>query len=172
MAIFRRLLFLLSIALVSTWVLRTFFVDAIYVASESMEPTLTVGDHFWVNRLVYRMHEPERGDIIVFTSPVDKQTGFIKRVIAIPGDQIELRHKKVYVNGKLLEEPYTVYKRANEELVGDNIEPMTVPEESVFVLGDNRDLSYDSTAWKDPTTGKPLYFLPMKNIKGRLIQFT
>jgi signal peptidase I len=69
-----------------------------------------------------------------------------------------------------LEEPYTIYKRANENLAGDNLGPLKVPEDSVFVLGDNRDESYDSTTWKDAKTGKPIYFLPMKNIKGRLIQ--
>ena len=88
----------------------------------------------------------------------------------MPGDDVELREKKVYLNGKLLEEPYTVYKRANERLAGDNMGPLKVPEGSVFVLGDNRDESYDSTSWRDIKTGKPIYFLPMKNIKGRLIQ--
>ena len=101
---------------------------------------------------------------------MDGETGFIKRVIAVPGDEVELREKKVYFNGKQLEEPYTVYKRANERLTGDNLGPLKVPEDCVFVLGDNRDESYDSTSWKDARTGKPIYFLPMKNIKGKLIQ--
>ncbi len=94
MKLVRRLLFLVALALGGTWILRTFFFDTISVASGSMEPTLEVGTHFWVNRLVYRFHNPERGDIIVFTSPVDEETGFIKRVIAVPGDAVELETKK------------------------------------------------------------------------------
>ena len=124
----RRLLFLVCIAVGITWILRTFMFDTISVASGSMEPTLDVGMHFLVNRLVYRFHAPERGDIIVFTSPVDEETGFIKRVIAIPGDSVELRDKKVILNGKPMEEPYTIYKRAKEALAGDNLGPLTVPD--------------------------------------------
>ena len=135
-----------------------------------MEPTLHVDTHFWVNRWIYRLHSPERGDIVDFRSPVDGERGLIKRVIAVPGDDIELRDKKVYLNGKILEEPYAMYKRANELLAGDNLGPLKVPGNSVFVLGDNRDESYDSTTWKDAKTGKPIYYLPVKNIKGRLIQ--
>jgi signal peptidase I len=166
----RRFLFLVCIAVACTWVLRTFLFDTISVASGSMEPTLDVGAHFVVNRWIYRVHSPERGDIIVFTSPVDGQTGFIKRIIAIPGDDVALRDKKVYLNGKLVEEPYTIYKRAKEDLDGDNLGPLHVPQDAYFVLGDNRDESFDSTTWKDPKTGEHMYFLPMKNIKGRLIQ--
>jgi signal peptidase I len=166
----KRLLFLFTIAVVATVVLRTFLFDKISVASASMEPTLPVGTHYLVNRWIYRIHEPKRGEIIVFRSPVDHETGFIKRVIAVPGDIIELRDKRVWLNEKPLEESYTVYKRASERLVGDNIGPMTVPAAHVFVLGDNRDESMDSTTWKDPKTEKPIYFLPLEDIKGRLIQ--
>jgi signal peptidase I len=166
----RRLLFLFAIALAATWVLRTFIVDTIYVASGSMEPTLEVGTHYLVNRWIYRFRSPEHGDIIVFRSPVDEKIGFIKRVIAVAGDEIELREKKVYLNGKLLEEPYTIYKRAGEHLMGDNLGPFKVPESSFFVLGDDRDESDDSTTWKDPKTGKRIYYLPAQNIKGKLIQ--
>src|ERR1041384_7631905 len=112
MAIVRRLLFLVVIAVSATWFIRLFLFDTISVASGSMEPTLPVGTHYLVNRLVYRFASPERGDIVVFRSPVDEETGYIKRVIAIPGDEIELKEKKVYLNGKMLEEPYAVFKRA------------------------------------------------------------
>jgi signal peptidase I len=166
----KRLLFLIILAVGITAVLRTFFFDTIYVASGSMEPTLAVGDHYLVNRFIYRLHAPERGDIIVFRSPVDEQTGFIKRVIALPGDSIELRDKRVFLNGKALEEPYTVYKRAGVRLEGDNLGPLTVPAGAMFVLGDDRDESFDSTTWKDPKTGAHIYFLPMTHIKGKLIQ--
>lgn len=135
-----------------------------------MEPTLQVGNHYWVNRLVYRFRDPLRGEIIVFRNPVDGEKGFIKRVIGIPGDEIELRDKKVHVNGKLLEEPYTVYKRPGERLAGDNLGPLKVPEANLFVLGDDRDESEDSTTWKDPKTGARIYYVPFQNIKGKLIQ--
>jgi len=166
----RRLLFLVALAVGITWLLRTFVIDTISVASGSMEPTLDVGTHYLVNRWVYHFHPPERGDIIVFTSPVDGATGFIKRVIAIPGDTVELREKKVFLNGKPLEEPFTVYKRPADLLAGDNLGQLTVPENEVFVLGDNRDESFDSTTWKNPQTGAHIYFLEMSKIKGRLIQ--
>ncbi len=83
---------------------------------------------------------------------------------------MELREKKVFINGKAVEEPYTEYKRAQEELAGDNMGPLHVPDECLFVLGDNRDESFDSTTWKDLKTSKAIYFLPMKNVKGKLIQ--
>ncbi len=166
----RRLLFLVLLAVSVTWFLRTFLIDTISVASGSMEPTLAVGTHYWVNRWTYRFHTPERGDIIVFTNPVDGETGYIKRVIAVGGDSVELKDKRVLLNGKLLEEPYTMYKRAKEKLEGDNLAPLQVPEDDVFVLGDDRDESFDSTTWKDLKTGKHIYFLSIKNIKGKLIQ--
>jgi signal peptidase I len=166
----RRLLFLVCIAVGIALFIRTFLFDTISVASGSMEPTLDVGTHFLVNRWLYRLHDPAHGDIVVFTSPVDHETGFIKRVIAVGGDQVELRDKKVYLNGTLLEEPYTIYKRANENLAGDNLGPLTVPDGDVFVLGDNRDESFDSTTWTDSKTGQHIYFLAIKDIKGKLIQ--
>jgi len=166
----RRVLLLVAIAVGITWIMRTFLFDTISVASGSMEPTLEVGSHYLVNRCVYRFHGPDRGDIIVFRSPIDGDTGFIKRVIAVGGDTVELRDKRVILNGKPLEEPYTIYKRAKEHLAGDNLGPLKVPEDGIFVLGDNRDESFDSTTWKEPKTGEPVYFLPRENIKGKLIQ--
>jgi len=135
-----------------------------------MEPTLFIGTHYLVNRLTYRFYPPRRGDIIVFRSPVDHQTGYIKRVIGAAGDQIQIKTKQVFLNGKPLDEPYTIHKRASERLVGDNLGPVTVPKDSVFVLGDNRDESFDSSVWKDPKTGEPVYFLSDDDIKGKLIQ--
>ena len=153
-----------------TLILRTFVIDTIFVASGSMEPTLAVGNHYWVNRMVYRVRDPQRGEIIVFKSPVDGEKGLIKRVIAIPDDEIELKEKKVYLNRMPLEEPYVVYKRAGERLVGDNLGPLKVPGANLFVLGDDRDESEDSTSWKNPATGERIYYVPFKNIKGKLIQ--
>ena len=135
-----------------------------------MEPTLPVGNHYWVNRIVYRLRDPQRGEVIVFRSPVDGEKGLIKRVIGIPGDEIQLKDKKVYLSEKMLEEPYAVYKRAGERLAGDNLGPLQVPEGNLFVLGDDRDESEDSTTWKDPKSGQRIFFVPFKNIKGKLIQ--
>ena len=159
----------MAIAVAGAWVVRTQLVEPIYVASGSMDPTLAVGGHYLVNRLVYKFREPRRGEIISFTNPVDERTPNIKRVIAVGGDRVELRRKKVYLNGEPLEEPYTVHTRASEDLAGDNLGPLTVPAESYFVLGDNRDESFDSSVWKDPASGRPIYFVPLKNVKGRLI---
>jgi signal peptidase I len=135
-----------------------------------MEPTLPIDTHYLVNKWIYRFEAPHRGDIVVFKSPVDPNKGFIKRVIGIPGDQIEIRSKQVYLNGNMLNEPYATHKRPLERLVGDNIAPPVVPPGHVFVLGDDRDESEDSSVWKDPATGEPIYFVDMKNVDGKLIQ--
>jgi signal peptidase I len=166
-----RILFLLFLGVAGAWILRTYFFETISVASGSMEPTLFVGAHYLVNRFVYHLHAPQRGDIISFRSPVDHETFFIKRVIALPGDKIELRAKQVILNGTLLDEPYTIHKRATERLDGDDLGPLNVPAGDVFVLGDNRDESFDSSVWTDPKTGAPIRFLSIKDIRGRLIQF-
>jgi len=110
----------------------------------------------------------ERGDIVVFPSPVDAKKGLIKRVIAVGGDTIEIQNKKIYLNWEeILNEPYTVYKRKNEILRGDNIPEIQVPEDCVFVMGDNRDWSKDSRDWKD-AEGNPLYFISVDDIRGRI----
>jgi signal peptidase I len=166
----KRTLFLLALGLAGAWITRTYFIETVSVASGSMEPTLFLNTHYLVNRIVYRLHEPERGDIIVFTSPVDHKTGYIKRVIAVGGDRVELRAKQVILNGTPLEEPFTIHKRANVNLVGDTLQEITVPDHDVFVLGDNRDESDDSSVWKDPQTGQRIYFVKTQDIKGRLIR--
>jgi signal peptidase I len=167
---FGRLMFLALIAVGVTALLRTFVVDVVSVASGSMAPTLDIGAHYLVNRLVFRFRDPRRGEIIVFTNPVDGKTGTIKRVIAVGGDTVERRDKKVYLNGQGIDEPYAVYKRAKDILEGDNLGPIQIPRESVFVLGDDRDESFDSATWKNAQTGARIYFLPMANIKGKLMQ--
>jgi len=164
-----RILFLLFLGVVGAAIVRTYFFETAAIESGSMEPTLYVGAHYLVNRFVYRLHGPQRGDIISFVSPIDHKTLFVKRVIGVAGDQIQLKDKRVILNGTPLDEPYAIHKRAGERLVGDNIGPMTVPEGSVFVLGDNRDESFDSSVWTDPQTGAPIYFLPTSSIRGRLM---
>lgn len=167
----KRLLFLLLLGGSGAVVVRRYVAGAVLVQSASMEPTLITGRQYLLNRLVYRIHPPRRGDIIDFISPVDPAMGLIKRVIAVPGDQIELRQKKVFLNGARQSEPYAVYKRAWTRLDGDTMDALTVPPGCVFVLGDNRDESNDSTVWKDPKTGERVHFVPYANIQGKVIQY-
>ncbi len=139
------------------------------MATGSMEPTLKVGAHYFVNKVAYLRKLPLRGEIIVLEDPLDPKKGMIKRVIAIEGDRIARRAKAVYLNDLLLSEPYAVYSRPNDPLVGDNFNPLVVPKGCVFVLGDNRDESEDSSVWTDPQTGDPIRFIKHEKIQGRLI---
>lgn len=140
----------------------------IYIASESMAPTLSIGHHLVLDRVVYRFRPPRRGEIIAFHSPVGEDHESVKRVIATAGDTVELKLKKVYLNGEALYERYAYYARPDELLAGDNLGPLTVPPDCLFVLGDNRDNSNDSASWKDPATGAPLYFLPVSAVTGKV----
>jgi signal peptidase I len=165
----KRTLLIVILSLAGAGLVRAFLLEGVWVASGSMEPALAVGTHYFVNKLVYRLHPPLRGDMIVFKDPVDEQKGLIKRVIAVGGDTVEIRSKQVFLNGSALTEPYAIYKRANERLLGDNMPPKTVPSGHYFVLGDNRDESEDSTSWKDPKTGERIYFIGHQAIQGRLV---
>ena len=89
-------------------------------------------------------------------------------MIAVGGDTVALKLKKVYLNGEPQYESYAYYARPGELLAGDNLGPLTVPPDSLFVLGDNRDNSNDSASWKNPATGEPLYFLPVSAVTGRV----
>ena len=104
------------------------------------------------------------GDVLSFRSPVSEHD-LLKRVVALPGETIEMREKAVFINGKELNEPYVVHNRAGEKLEGDNMAPEVVPPRGFFVLGDNRDESNDSSVWKD-SSGKPLRFLRLSLIQG------
>jgi len=164
----KRWLLIIATALLGTWVCRTYLVEGIYIASASMEPNFPVGTHLFLNKMVYRFKSPLRGEVIVFKSPVEDKD-LVKRVIALPGETVELREKQVYINGQLFSEPYAKHFRGEERLIGDNMEPTTVPGETVFVLGDNRDFSGDSRDWKNPQTGERIPFIPFDSIKGRII---
>lgn len=151
------------IAVLLALFIRAFVVQAFKIPSGSMEPTLQVGDHILVNKFIYGIRlpvtnttvipvsEPERGDIIVFEYPVEPDKDFIKRVVGVPGDTVEIKDKKVYVNGRRVDK-YPV-KHMEEDMLSssvnkrDNFGPVTVPEDAYFVLGDNRDHSYDSRFW-------------------------
>ena len=164
----KRLLFIILLGVAGAYCFRMYIGGFVKVESGSMEPTLEVYDIEWSNAWHYVINPVERGDIVVFRSPVDAKKGLIKRVIAVGGDTIEIRNKKIYLNWKeLTDEPYAVYKRKDEILQGDNIPEIQVPDDCVFVMGDNRDWSGDSRDWKD-AEGNPLYFVPVGNIMGRI----
>jgi signal peptidase I len=167
----------LIVAAVLALIIRSFVVQAFKIPSGSMEDTLLIGDHLLVSKFIYglqvpfsdepvlSMRDPERGDIIVFEFPEDKDKSyfqrrdFIKRVIGLPGDKIEIRSKNVYVNGDRYMTPEAVYKDGTMT-VGprDNMALITVPQNKYFVMGDNRDRSYDSRFWG---------FVDRSVIKGR-----
>jgi len=152
------------IAVLLALFIRTFVVQAFKIPSGSMKMTLLVGDHILVNKFIYGIkipftHEeiihiktPKRGDVVVFQFPLDPSKDFIKRVIGIPGDKIRIHDKQVYRNGHLIREPYVIHTDPRilpaEVSPRDNLGPLIVPAHSLFVMGDNRDESYDSRFWR------------------------
>ena len=140
-----------------------------YIASESMAPTLYVGQRLIMDKLVFRFRSPQRGEIIVFRSPVEEQDNeSVKRVIALSGDKVEIRHKEVWLNGEKQLEVYAQHTKPNVLLDGDDLGPLTIPPGALFVLGDNRDNSYDCATWKDPATRKSIFFLPLSSVTGKI----
>jgi len=154
----------LVIALVLALVIRAFLVQAFSIPSGSMQPTLLIGDYLLVNKFIYGIRNPfsnevwipistpQRGDVVVFIYPQDPGKDYIKRVIGLPGDKVQIVNKKVYVNGRLVETPQAVYADPNMIPAGagpprDNYGPEMVPANKYFVMGDNRDQSYDSRFW-------------------------
>lgn len=169
-------------AIILALVIRTFVVQAFKIPSGSMIPSLLVGDHILVNKFIYGIkipftdievfsfEEPQMGDIIVFKYPKDEKRDFIKRVVALPGERVEIRNKRVYIDGKLLKESYAIFNQEDSFLESsisnrDNYGPVTVPPGHLFMMGDNRDNSMDSRFWG---------FLEEKKIKGKafLIYFS
>ena len=164
LAFLRELPVLIVVAFLLALLIKTFLVQAFDIPSESMVPTLQVGDRVLVNKVVYRLHPPRRGDIIVFAEPhpgpqdergwwdsfthwltdglgvtQDPTKDYIKRVIALPGETVEVREGVVYVDGRPLDEPYV-----NDIQDVSSFGPHTVPDDSLFVMGDNRTNSQDS----------------------------
>lgn len=164
------------IAVILALFIRTFLIQAFKIPSGSMKNTLLIGDHILVNKFTYgvkipftdgktliSLSDPEPRDIVVFKYPEDPKKDFIKRVIGVAGDTIEIKDKKLYVNGNLQEdEPYAIYKDPKiipgHFTVRDNFGPITVPENSLFVMGDNRDNSHDSRFWG---------FVDLKAVRGK-----
>ena len=151
------------IAVVIALFIRTFVVQAFKIPSGSMKNTLLIGDHILVSKFIYGvklpylhktlipLKSPERGDIIVFKYPEDPHKDFIKRVIGVPGDQVEYRDKQLFVNKERVADdvgihtdPHIFPRRAKRR---DNFGPIKVPDNKLFVMGDNRDESYDSRFW-------------------------
>ena len=146
------IIFLVTFALVFGFV-RPFVVEAFYIPTESMVPTLEVGDRVFVNKFVYRFSQPKRGDVVVFGSTEGEQEDLIKRVVGVPGDEVAVFDGALYVNGERWEEPYL-----NRDLPDTSYyAPTTVPEGKVFVMGDNRANSRDSRFFGP---------LPIDNIEG------
>jgi signal peptidase I len=170
------------IAVILALFIRTFVVQAFKIPTGSMENNLLIGDHLLVNKFVFapaataaeRTVLPtgtiKRGDVVVFKYPEEPERDFIKRVIGLPGEVIEVREKKVYVNGSPLDEPYVHYMTPpalRSDLhevtsidVRERYGPVTVPADHYFVMGDNRDNSQDSRYWG---------FLPRSYVKGKAL---
>ncbi len=171
------------IALIIALIIRAFIVQAFRIPSSSMKDTLLVGDHILVCKFIYGVRlpvfsvkivpvsEPKRGDIVVFKWPPNPKVNFIKRCIGLPGDEIKIVNKRVYINGKLLTEPYVkftdqhIYPYHTNNAFActisgsrDNFGPVKVPPHHYFMMGDNRDNSLDSRYWG---------FVPEKNILGK-----
>ncbi len=169
------------IAVIIAMFIRTFIIQAFKIPSGSMLETLQIGDHILVNKFIYgikipftdgkvlvSIKDPKKGDIVVFKFPVDPSKDFIKRVIATEGDTIEIIEKKIYVNGKLVKgAPYAIYRDNRiyppnypvpERAQRDNLRKITIPENKIFVMGDNRDNSHDSRFWG---------FVDLKAVKGQ-----
>jgi signal peptidase I len=158
---------------------RTWVVQAFKIPTGSMENNLLIGDHLLVNKFVFGpepnaleravlpVRDIRRGDIVVFKYPDEPTRDFIKRVIGLPGETVELRNKKVFVNGQALEEPYVHFLDAGHGAgeitsfdVRERYGPVQVPDGQYFVMGDNRDNSQDSRYWG---------FLPRHYIKGKAL---
>ncbi len=142
--------------------IKAFLVQAYKIPAGSMKPTLLIGDHILAKKFFAVKSGINRGDMIIFPFPENTSKDFVKRVVAIGGETIEIANKKVLINGKLIEETYVVHSDSCIIPKGsqprDNYGPTIVPEDSLFVMGDNRDQSYDSRFWgfvkKDAVKGK------------------
>ena len=161
----KELVSVVAIAFILSMFLRHFVIEARLIPSGSMLPTIQLQNRVLVNRFIYRFTEPERGDVVVFQPPLETDEDYIKRVIGLPGDTLEVKDTELYINGNVLHEPYIL------EPMNYAFGPVTVPEGCLFVMGDNRNNSYDSHLWDkwltiDEVKGKALVvFWPFKDMK-------
>lgn len=146
----------LGIAVITILFILIFIIQSFVVKGTSMVPTLLDGERLLVNKFIFRIRPPHTGDIIVLKYPKDPSVKYIKRVIAGPNDSVYIQNSKVYVNGTEIKELYI------NEKVNSDFEYVSVPEHSLFVMGDNRNYSKDS---RDPDVG----FVPMENVVGKAI---
>ena len=160
---------------------RTFFVQAFKIPSESMEDTLLVGDFLFANKFIYgakmplvparlpKVRDPEPGDIIIFKYPGDKRTDYIKRCVAVEGQSVELKGRQLFVDGELQDEEYAKYFH------GSSFGPYEVPAGHIFMMGDNRDNSADSRVWgpldKELILGKAMFIYFSWNNSSRTVRF-
>jgi len=152
----------------------TFLVKTFYIPSASMEETLLVGDHLFVNRFIFGsapsgleskilpLRTVERGDVVIFRSPEDPRIDMVKRCVALPGDEVQVVQKKLYINGEFVDDSAMTQHSDRRVMSGarDNFGPVTVPMDHYFCMGDNRDNSNDSRFWGTV----PAYF-----VKGRAV---
>jgi signal peptidase I len=179
-----------GVALLLAIILRTFFIQAYKIPSGSMEPTLLVGDHIIVNKLDYGFRLPDslfgltpfaneipygryvfqiesvrRGDVVVFVFPEDRSKDFIKRVVAIPGDNVEVKAGMLYLNGRRVADPHAHFDKSFAERLpssqADYAGPVKLAPNQYFMMGDNRDHSYDSRFWgpitRDAIEGRAMF---------------
>lgn len=162
-SVFREYFEAICVAILLALFIRTFVVQAFKIPSGSMLPTLQIGDHLLVNKFIYGIRmpftgkvlvpikKPQYGDVVVFRFPKDRSVDYIKRVIGTPGDTIEIKDKKVFINGKPVENSHASFSSdmmlSATSSPRDNLGPVLVPEGHLFVMGDNRDNSYDSRFW-------------------------
>ncbi|MDF1615729.1 signal peptidase I [Desulfurivibrio dismutans] len=162
-SVFREYAEAIIVALVLALLIRTFVVQAFKIPSGSMEPTLLIGDHLLVNKFTYgvrnpfngevwiSLQEPARYDVVVFRYPRNPSQDYIKRIIGLPGETVEIRDKKVYIDGEPLDDPRAVFR--DDDILPpsrqprDNFGPVTVGPDELFTLGDNRDNSHDGRFW-------------------------
>lgn len=154
------------IAFVLAMILRAFVIEGRIIPTGSMLPTVQLQDRVMLNRFIYRFKEPQRGDVVMFQPPesLNSPTPFLKRVIGLPGETVEMKNNKVYINGQALVEPYVA------EPLNYKYGPVVVPKDSLLVLGDNRNNSFDSHEWnawltRDRLMGKALViYWPLNQI--------
>ncbi len=164
------------IAIIIAMFIRTFIIQAFKIPSGSMLETLQIGDQILVNKFIYGVNipftggkklvnvtDPAKGDVVVFKYPEDPSKDFIKRVVAVAGDTLEIKNKQLYVNDKpVVNEKYAIYRDHKVysalKTTRDNYQKITIPENKLFVMGDNRDNSHDSRFWG---------FVDLKAVKGK-----
>lgn len=164
----------LGSTLAFVWLFTNHVAQATVVPTESMVPTILVGDHFFLDKVAFPANYPEalqpylpvrtihRGDIVALWSPENPHIRLVKRVIGLPGETLEIRDREVFINGRKLEEPYIIFLDALSGIPRrDNLGPVTIPPEQFFMMGDNRDNSNDSRFWgfapRKDFIGKPLF---------------